>query len=170
MKIGTAGRQACVCDVYLIFTRQRIDLIKETAGASSSQLAAACNNSVTVFVKLVTTQIHGAHYRFASREHVQNPSSLFEVGREKRVHAQHTHAHCQRDGVAFISSGREQIPAVAARLDECEKYGNSCVCMRAGDKTRELCVRPTAEERSSLPASVYTHAEILRAPTGGGGG
>ena len=50
--------------------------------------------------------------------------------------------------MAFISSGREQISAVAARLDECEKYANPCVCMRARDKTRELCVRRMAEEQS----------------------
>jgi hypothetical protein len=63
--------------------------------------------------------------------------------------------------VAFISSGREQISAVAARLDECEKYANPCVCMRARDKTRELCVRRMAEEQSSLPPSaVYTHTHL----------
>jgi hypothetical protein len=66
--------------------------------------------------------------------------------------------------VAFISSGREQISAVAARLDECEKYANLCVCMRARDKTRELCVRRMAEEQSRAVClrRLYTHTHTRK--------
>lgn len=101
MKIGMAG---VVC-VYLIFTRQCIDQIKETR-SSSSQLAAACNNSVTVFVKLVTTNSRRA-LSIRVERHVENPSSLFEAAAVKR---ECVHAVADSARVAFIFTGREQIP------------------------------------------------------------